>query len=95
MLLKILWIIEHLFQKSKCFFFHNISKYMTLQRHQKALLWGKGLCFSETNNKCADQQAGMHLCCWHATSQIFLQGGPNIIAHCFTNRFVLFLNDGA
>ena len=41
--LKILWKIEHLLQKSKCSIFHNIFKYMIFQRHQKVLLWGKGL----------------------------------------------------
>ena len=29
--------------KSKCSIFHNIFKYIGLQRHQKALLWSKGL----------------------------------------------------
>ena len=33
--------MEHLLQKSKCFIFHNIFKYMIFQRCQKALLWGK------------------------------------------------------
>ena len=28
---------------SKCSIFHNILKYMIFQRHQKALLWSKGL----------------------------------------------------
>ena len=54
MLLKILWII-----------FHNIFKYMILQSNQKVLLWGKGLCFPERNNECADRQADMNLCCLH------------------------------
>ena len=35
--------MEHLLQKSKCFIFHNIFKYMIFQRRQKALLWSKGL----------------------------------------------------
>ena len=35
--------MEHLLQKSKCSIFHNIFKYMIFQRHQKALLWSKGL----------------------------------------------------
>ena len=34
--------MEHLLQKSKCSIFHNIFKYI-FQRHQKALLWSKGL----------------------------------------------------
>ena len=42
-LLKILWKMEHLLFWSKCSIFHNISKYIILQRHQKALLWSKGL----------------------------------------------------
>ena len=42
-LLKILWKMEHLLQKSKCSIFHNILKYMIFQRHQKALLWSKVL----------------------------------------------------
>ena len=28
---------------SKCSIFHKIFKYMIFQRHQKALLWSKGL----------------------------------------------------
>ena len=35
--------MEHLLQKSKCFIFHNIFKYMIFQRRQKALIWSKGL----------------------------------------------------
>ena len=33
--LKILWKMEHLLQKSKCFIFHNIFKYMIFQRCQR------------------------------------------------------------
>ena len=35
--------MEHLLQKSKCSIFPNIFKHMIFQRHQKALLWSKGL----------------------------------------------------
>ena len=35
--------MEHLLQESKCSIFHNIIKYMIFQRHQKALMWSKGL----------------------------------------------------
>ena len=35
--------MEHLLQKSKCSIFDNIFKYMIFQRHQKAVLWSKGL----------------------------------------------------
>ena len=39
--------MEHLLQKSKCFIFHNIFKYVVFQRRQfareKALLWSKGI----------------------------------------------------
>ena len=35
--------MEHLLQKSKCPIFHNIFRYMILQRCQKALLCGKWL----------------------------------------------------
>ena len=48
--LKILWKMEHLLQKSKYSIFHNIFKYMIFQRHQKVILWGKGLrvqCITE------------------------------------------------
>ena len=37
---KIIWKMEHLFQKSKCSIFHNIFEYMMFQN---ALLWSKGL----------------------------------------------------
>ena len=39
--------MEHLLLKSKCSIFHNIFKYMIFQRHQKALLWSKGLINAE------------------------------------------------
>ena len=35
--------MEHLLQRSKHSIFHNIFKYVVFQRHQKALLWSKGL----------------------------------------------------
>ena len=35
--------MEHLLQKSKCSISNDIFKYMIFQRHQKALLWSKGL----------------------------------------------------
>ena len=37
--------MEHLLQKSKCFSFH-IFKYMMFQMRQKAVLWSKGLMYS-------------------------------------------------
>ena len=42
-LLKILWKMEHLLQKSKCSIFHNIFKYMIFQKRQKALILSKRL----------------------------------------------------
>ena len=35
--------MEHLLQKSKCSIFHNIFKYMIVQRCQKKLLRSEGL----------------------------------------------------
>ena len=35
--------MEHLLHWSKCSIFHNIFKNMIFQRHQKELLWSKGL----------------------------------------------------
>ena len=40
--------IEHLLFLSKCSIFHNIFNCMIFQRHQKALLWSKGLRKLET-----------------------------------------------
>ena len=41
--------MEHLILKGKCSLFHNIFKYKIFQRHQKALLWSKGLKESKLN----------------------------------------------
>ena len=41
--MKILWKMEYLLQKSKYSIFHDILKCMIFQRHQKVLLWTKGL----------------------------------------------------
>ena len=35
--------MEHLLDRSKCSIFHNIFKYVVVQRHQKELFWSKGL----------------------------------------------------
>ena len=46
--------MERLLQKSKCFIFHNIFKYMVFQRRQKAVLWSKGLTKNQYPQKTTD-----------------------------------------
>ena len=40
---------------SKCSTFYNIFKYMIFQRHQKALLWSKGLNISLINKEISNR----------------------------------------
>ena len=41
--LKIIWKMEHLLQKSKCSIFYNIFKYIIFQSRQRVLIWSKEL----------------------------------------------------
>ena len=47
--------MEHLLQNSKCSIFRNISKYIVFQRHQKVLLWSKGLNTADPDQTYSDQ----------------------------------------